>query len=86
MIKNKQVLDDVWVFAKKSQTTEGKWKLSDGLSAKCDKVFIRYEYVMDINEIQKKYNPEEVVLNDDEISYVWNEYREIIIDKIENNG
>jgi hypothetical protein len=25
-------------------------------------------------------------LNDDEISYVWNEYREIIIDKIENNG
>ena len=24
-------------------------------------------------------------LNDDEISYVWNEYREIIIDKI-NNG
>jgi hypothetical protein len=68
LIKNKQVLDDVWVFAKKSQTTEGKWKLSDGLSAKCDKVFIRYEYVMDINEIQKKYNPEEVVLNDDEIS------------------
>jgi hypothetical protein len=68
LIKNKKVGDDDWVFAKKSQTTEGKWKLSDGLSAKCDKVFIRYEYVMDINEIQKKYNPEEVVLNDDEIS------------------
>lgn len=25
-------------------------------------------------------------LNDDEIDYVWKEYRKIIIDKIENNG
>ena len=25
-------------------------------------------------------------LNDDEIKYVWKEYRETIIDKIENNG
>jgi hypothetical protein len=65
--KNKKIPDDEWIFGKPSQKNIGNFISSDGASVKCDKVFLKYEYVMNIKEIQKKINPVAEELNDDEI-------------------
>jgi len=68
LMKNKEVPNEKWIFGKPSQKNEDKWISSDGASAKCDKVFIKYDYVMNIKEIQKKMNPVVEETNDDEIT------------------
>jgi hypothetical protein len=60
LIRSKNITDDMYLFAKKNE--DGKWKRSDGKSAKFDKVFIKKEFLKNIPELNRDEN--EVIVDE----------------------
>lgn len=60
LVRNKNITDDMYLFAKINEN--GKWKRSDGKSAKFDKVFIRKDFLGNIPELNREDN--EVIVDE----------------------